>query len=135
MKKILLGFCVAVVLGLSSLPSYVHSETLSSGGPCPNVGQNVGGLCYRTDTAQLFLYTASQVWTQVLLLPNNGVLTLSTPTITGGTIGLASSTFAALGTPVNGSLLYCSDCTITALCAGAGTGALAKRVNTTWICN
>ena len=135
MKKTLLGFCLVVLLGLSSIPSYVHSETIAAGGVCPNVGRQLGDLCYRTDTNQLFLYTASQVWTQVLLIPNNGVVTLSTPTITGGTIGLASSAFAALGAPVNGSLLYCSDCTITALCAGAGTGALAKRVNTTWICN
>jgi hypothetical protein len=44
-------------------------------------------------------------------------------------------TFAGLGTPANGSVLYCSDCTIANPCAGAGTGALAKRLNGVWVCN
>lgn len=43
--------------------------------------------------------------------------------------------FAALGTPANGIVLYCSDCTIANPCAGSGTGAIAKRLNGVWICN
>ena len=43
--------------------------------------------------------------------------------------------FGALGAPVNGTLVYCSDCTITSPCAGAGAGALAKRLGGAWICN
>lgn len=43
--------------------------------------------------------------------------------------------FASLGTPTNGSLIWCSDCTIAATCAGAGTGAFAKRLNGVWVCN
>lgn len=42
---------------------------------------------------------------------------------------------AALGTPANGTFLYCSDCTIASPCAGGGTGALAKRLNGVWVCN
>lgn len=57
-----------------------------------------------------------------------------------GTIGAKSwessaSTFAGLGTPVNGTFKYCSDCTIANPCAAAGTGALAKRLNGAWVCN
>ena len=42
---------------------------------------------------------------------------------------------ASLGTPADGSIIYCSDCTIANPCAGAGTGAIAKRLNATWVCN
>jgi hypothetical protein len=43
-------------------------------------------------------------------------------------------TFASLGTPTNGTMLYCSDCTRADPCAGSGTGALAKRLNSAWSC-
>lgn len=46
--------------------------------------------------------------------------------------------FANLGvpaTPPNGTLQYCSDCTIANPCAGGGTGAFAKRLNGVWVCN
>lgn len=43
--------------------------------------------------------------------------------------------FANLGTPANGRIFYCSDCTIANPCAGAGTGAIAKRLNGVWVCN
>jgi hypothetical protein len=46
-----------------------------------------------------------------------------------------STVFANLGTPGNGVLIYCSDCTVANPCAGSGTGALAKRLNGTWVCN
>src|SRR5205085_2230853 len=44
-------------------------------------------------------------------------------------------TFANLGTPSNGTVAYCSDCTIANPCAGSGTGAIAKRLNGAWVCN
>jgi hypothetical protein len=46
-----------------------------------------------------------------------------------------TTVFASLGTPANGTFVYCSDCTIANPCAGAGTGALAKRLNVVWVCN
>ena len=49
--------------------------------------------------------------------------------------GLSAVTFAALGTPANGTFGYCSDCTIANPCAGSGTGAFAKRLNGAWVCN
>lgn len=42
--------------------------------------------------------------------------------------------FASLGTPSNGTITYCSDCTTATPCAGAGTGALAVRANSAWSC-
>ena len=43
--------------------------------------------------------------------------------------------FADLGAPANGHIVYCSDCTIASPCAGAGTGAIAKRLGAAWVCN
>jgi len=48
---------------------------------------------------------------------------------------LGSTTFAALGTPANGNMRFCSDCTIASPCAAAGSGAIAKRLNGVWVCN
>jgi hypothetical protein len=44
-------------------------------------------------------------------------------------------TFSALGTPPNGTMLYCSDCTVANPCAAVGNGAFAKRLNGVWVCN
>lgn len=44
-------------------------------------------------------------------------------------------TFSTLGTPGNGFMTFCSDCTIANPCAGSGTGAIAKRLNGVWVCN
>lgn len=44
-------------------------------------------------------------------------------------------TQAALPASDNGSIFYCSDCTIANPCAGGGTGAIAKRLNGVWVCN
>jgi parallel beta-helix repeat protein len=60
---------------------------------------------------------------------------------TGSTTTLESGnswslTFATLpSAPANGSIQYCSDCTIANPCAGSGTGAFAKRINAVWVCN
>ena len=43
--------------------------------------------------------------------------------------------FADLGAATNGSIIYCSNCTIANPCAGASTGAIAKRLNGIWVCN
>lgn len=47
----------------------------------------------------------------------------------------AAAAFGDLGAATNGSMIYCSDCTIASPCAGGGTGALAKRLNGAWVCN
>lgn len=43
--------------------------------------------------------------------------------------------FASLGTPSDGAVVYCSDCTKATPCAGSGNGALAKRLNGAWDCD
>ena len=50
-------------------------------------------------------------------------------------VQMASYTFATLPTPTNGYIVYCSDCTIANPCAAAGTGAFAKRIAGSWVCN
>ncbi len=52
-----------------------------------------------------------------------------------GSIDFTTTLFANLGTPSNGRILYCSDCTIASPCAGSGNGAFAKRLNGVWVCN
>lgn len=47
--------------------------------------------------------------------------------------------FASLGTPTNGSMVYCTDCTqnngyTDTTCAASGNGALAMRLNGAWKC-
>ena len=48
---------------------------------------------------------------------------------------LAATAFASLGTPANGTIAYCSDCTFANPCASGGTGAIAKRLNGAWRCD
>jgi hypothetical protein len=42
--------------------------------------------------------------------------------------------FSGLGNPADGSMVYCPDCLAASPCQGGGTGALAKRVRGTWLC-
>lgn len=59
--------------------------------------------------------------------------------VTTQTTRYSGVTFANIGTTpsgtTNGTVLYCSDCTVASPCAGAGTGAIAKRLNGSWVCN
>lgn len=55
--------------------------------------------------------------------------------LTPNQIAWQATLFANLGTPANGTMYYCSDCTIANPCAGGGTGALAKRLAGVWVCN
>lgn len=60
--------------------------------------------------------------------------TITTPTLNGIT-QLGPVLFAALGTPADGAIAFCSDCTKATPCADSGTGALAKRLNGAWDCD
>lgn len=79
---------------------------------------------------------------QFFFFPNTGTIgggtvLLDTFALMSGTtrIQLGSDVFASLGSPTNGNILYCSNCTIANPCASGGTGALAKRLNSVWVCN
>jgi hypothetical protein len=57
------------------------------------------------------------------------------PTQTGLTLKSVNR-ITLLGMSVsNGTIIYCSDCLATSSACSAGTGALAKRLNGTWVCN
>src|SRR5205807_1873027 len=45
---------------------------------------------------------------------------------------LATVLFANLGTPANGTIVFCSDCTSANPAAGSGSGAVARRENGAW---
>lgn len=61
---------------------------------------------------------------------------VNTTVTTVGQLNIRATAFASLpGSPTNGTMLFCNDCTIANPCAGGGTGALAKRLNGVWVCN
>lgn len=49
-------------------------------------------------------------------------------------VTLGSVVQASLGTPANGTLIYCSDCNTATACTAGGTGALASRQAGAWKC-
>lgn len=75
----------------------------------------------------------------------DGVLKVRARAMTAGTgtidygnkISSAGFVFANIAAVLttNGDMAYCSDCTIANPCAGAGNGALAKRLNGVNVCN
>jgi hypothetical protein len=89
--------------------------------------------------------TTDVTWTPVVRFSNDptGILLQgnlhSTTLLTSSTLavlqGAQGRLFANLGTLGNGSVLFCSDCAIANPCAGAGTGAIAKRLAAAWVCN
>lgn len=52
-----------------------------------------------------------------------------------GVVTPGSVAFSGLPVRNNGSVVYCTDCTKATPCAGAGAGALAKRINGLWDCD
>ena len=85
-----------------------------------------------TDTASLAgssLMTLRLNTTPLFIMRKEGDFYFTGNLVSNGT------TFAALGAPANGRIIYCSDCTKATPCAGAGTGAIAKRINGAWDCD
>lgn len=85
---------------------------------------------------------AASAGNSVELLNSSGATQWTMPESSGNLIGTGDNrirpgtdTFTNLGAEADGTIVYCSDCTIANPCAGSGTGALAKRINSTWICN
>lgn len=75
----------------------------------------------------------------------NGTQADVTGTLAYANAQMTATTFASLGTPANGTMKFCSDCTETTpatcpatqascICTSAGTGAFARRVNGVWYC-
>ncbi|MCP5101874.1 MAG: hypothetical protein GY950_00760 [bacterium] len=98
-----------------------------------NTGYTFGdGTYFQLDTAGNFLIVNQEVLNLVLGAAGVAQWTVSAD----GSLLSAGAAFANLpGAPTNGMIIYCSDCTIANPCAGAGTGAIAKRLNAVWVCN
>jgi hypothetical protein len=69
-----------------------------------------------------------------IFMSNNAGITVS-PAIGKIIDNINGITFANLGTPSNGSMVYCPDGTIANPVAGSGTGCMAKRLNGVWVGN
>ncbi len=61
--------------------------------------------------------------------------TLEATATTFNAVTYVPTPFASLGTPTDGTVMYCSDCTLANPCASGGSGAIAKRLNSAWVCN
>lgn len=81
-------------------------------------------------------YSANLWWTQgTQTLTANGTSPHFNISGTGAEVTLGATAFAALPASANGSIRFCSDCTIANPCAGSGGGAFAKRIAGAWVCN
>lgn len=108
---------------------------------------NAGSFCFAATKSGFSGGTVPGAWNQTIggttsdgstNWINVGNCALPTVNTTGGFDPqgpFVSYPFASLGTPVNGTVHYCPDCTIANPCAGSGTGAIAKRLNGAWVCN
>lgn len=80
----------------------------------------------------LAVISTGQVGTQV----GTGIVRSRT---TANFILFTPTLFANLGTPANGTMVYCSNCdtaAVSGVCASTpGTGAFAVRINGAWSCN
>jgi hypothetical protein len=90
--------------------------------------------CSGFDTAGVRLQDADAKDTRIGAL-NGATLSDAGSTSIYESLGPPGAAFANLGSPQDGSTVYCSDCTETDPCAGSGNGAMAKRLNGRWDCN
>jgi hypothetical protein len=114
--------------GAVSTTSYVDTLSTGCGGSPLQASGGPAGMHGSTGWDQthvlgLTSVTSAATAARTLVLPDSNAAVIGT------------STFANLGTPANGTFNYCSDCTLANPCAGSGTGALAKRLNSIWVCN
>lgn len=54
---------------------------------------------------------------------------------TGRVLAAAETAFANLGSPSEGTVMFCTDCKIGNPCTAGGSGALARASNSAWACN
>lgn len=104
------------------------ANTISIVGASSRAPVNVSSAGVATLTSPVLAGTISVTGTV------SGGLTVSGTTVSDA-LRLSPTAFASLGTPANGTLMYCSDCAKATPCASGGTGALAKRLNNAWDCD
>lgn len=74
-------------------------------------------------------------WNSASSCYNAVAINSSSATLFSSGILLGQSFYASLGSASNGTMIYCSDCKIASSCANNGTGAIAKMLNGSWVCN
>jgi len=132
MKKYLLIGLVSVCLVLAGVSQLL---AISGGGAAGGGTGTIGGSTGPIPDAIITANGPSGLTVQNALCTASAMYIACT--------GLA---FASLGTPVVGTWTYCTDCVkvyaaasqAAAVCAGSGTGAFARRVNSgtaVWICD
>jgi hypothetical protein len=124
-------------------------QIITSGGTTGfSNSQNMIFTSYMAGTATPFLNLGTNDREWVYL--NNSGVSITDPSGTtvwtqNGILRSGSAPFTTVSsyTVDNGSMIYCSDCknvnpdggTANAVCASAGTGAMARREHGAWICN
>lgn len=112
----------------------------SSVGPLKLRSANATELWFGDGTTDRWYFTAGNLTPYVDKTYNIGSDTKNVLGLYLQDLYLIGKAFAALGTPANGTVTYCSNCDpgadpqTTCASAGAQTGALAVRLNGAWIC-
>jgi hypothetical protein len=138
--------------GGESAPSAVASVTTTGGNQTVNLTWNsvagatnyimyrdgnahVPGACFRVTTNSCSDTSATLNGGPGPNYDATGLTSISQTQIIAPKLVLNTTLFANIGTPANGTFIFCSDCTIANPCAGGGNGAFAKRLNGIWVCN
>lgn len=103
-----------------------------------NVNSNIAYILKTTDASATATFSGNVITGNPVTVFSGFTNNLVARNNTGAGLAIPQwepTLFANLGTPPNGSFVYCSDCTVATPCAGAGTGALAKRLAGIWVCN
>lgn len=108
---------------------------LDSAGPALGSSNSIRWLTTAIDGGSAFDLRLRRSATKTLTLDDGAAGATTLAVI--GKVNLSSFLFANIATVLttNGDMAYCSDCTIANPCAGAGTGAFAKRINGVNVCN
>lgn len=93
-KKKWIYYVIGIMIGISAITTYVYAQTFATNGSCPtkSIGANPGFFCYRMDTGQLFVWNKNNAWDEILTIPTNGFVSLSSPILNTPTINNATFT-------------------------------------------
>jgi len=116
-------------VGCTGLPQFYVNDGVGSGILLSATGPGTTPRVRHDSNDNIVIDTGGRTASLNLNVDNNK------PVNVGGQFRLGSSTFSSLGSANNGTLLYCTDCVTAPNCRGSGTGAIAKRINGSWVCN
>jgi hypothetical protein len=119
----------AVRLGATALA--VSNESVLGNVIGPTTGASTEAIQFQLVTASSVMansYTGIATASPYVFIGSNTVLIDDRQTVTFANLPSNSQT-------VDGSLVYCSNCTVASPCASGGTGGFAKHINGGWVCN